>query len=122
MIDFYFLNALGLIAQLAHHSEWSHSMSTYARVSLSDTEARTLHSTIVDQEFQISVALPWEYSAHPGKKYPVIYVLDAHMHFGMVTQILRQMSVEVPFCHQVPHAIIVGIGYPEAGPAGDNFA
>lgn len=97
-------------------------MTTFPRATLSDTEVRTLRSSIIDQEYLISVALPSEYSDEPEKNYPVIYLLDANMHFGMVTQILRQMNVRVPFCHQVPDAIVVGIGYPEQETSAATFA
>ena len=90
--------------------------TTFPQVSLANTEARTLQSSINEQEYQISVALPPMYADHPEKKYPVIYLTDANGFFGMVTQILRHINLPVPFCHHLPDAIIVGIGYPDRGP------
>jgi len=97
-------------------------MKTFPQATIPNTEVRTLRSSIVDQEYLISVALPSEYSDFPEKTYPVIYMLDANTLFGMVTQILRNMNWRVPFCSQLPDAIIVGIGYPESGPKATTLA
>ncbi len=79
------------------------------------TEVRTILSSVVGQEYLISVALPFHYDEHPEKTYPVIYVLDANLHFGMVVDMVRVMNYRIPFCNELPDAIIVGIGYPVIG-------
>jgi predicted alpha/beta superfamily hydrolase len=66
----------------------------------------------VAQEFQIFIALPPD--AQPGKKYPVIYALDANGEFGTVTETVRLASFGAP---EIPPAVVVGIGYPVDGMA-----
>jgi hypothetical protein len=90
-------------------------MHNLALASIPATEVRTLRSLVVNQEYLISVALPFHYDEHPEKTYPVIYVLDGNLFFGMVTDMVRAMNVRVPFCNELPDAIIVGIGYPANG-------
>jgi hypothetical protein len=86
------------------------------------TEVRILHSAAVEQEFQISVALPFHYAEHPDKTYPVIYVLDANMYFGMVVEMVRTLAIRVPFCLQFPDVIVVGVGYPARGSLAEIYA
>ncbi len=90
-------------------------MTSYALASIPGTEVRMLHSEGVNQDYLISVALPFGYAERPDKSYPVIYVLDAHLYFGMVVDMVRAMNFRVPFCNELPDALIVGIGYPVEG-------
>ena len=71
------------------------------------TEIHHLYSAAIDQEYQISVALPRGYSAesHP---LPVLYLLDAAALFGTVAEGQRLMSL----VQEIPDIVIVGIGYP----------
>jgi predicted alpha/beta superfamily hydrolase len=61
-------------------------MTGSTRYSIVGTETRLIKSTFVDQEFQISIALPVFHSREPDKKCPVIYLLDSNFYFGMVTE------------------------------------
>ena len=79
----------------------------FSNFILSNTEVRTLFSPNVGQEFLIFVSLPRNYS-NSTKTYPVLYVLDANGYFAMVTQIVRQLELDLNF----PELIVVGIGYP----------
>jgi predicted alpha/beta superfamily hydrolase len=90
-------------------------MHNFPLASIPSTEMRTLHSSAVNQDYLISVALPFHFDEHPDKTYPVIYVSDANLFFGMVTDMVRAMNIRVPFCNELPDAIIVGIGYPVNG-------
>lgn len=90
-------------------------MSNFSPATIPATEVRTFRSLAADQEYLISVALPFHYAEHPDKTYPVIYVLDANMYFGMVVDMVRTLNIRVPFCNEFPDAIIVGIGYPTQG-------
>lgn len=90
-------------------------MSYFPLASIPATEVRTVRSAAVGEEFLISVALPFRYGERPEKRYPVIYVLDANLFFGMVVDMVRAMNVRVPFCNELPDAIIVGLGYPTNG-------
>lgn len=97
-------------------------MANFPLASIPATEVRTLRSSAVDQEYLISVALPFHYAEHPEKTYPVIYVLDANLFFGMVVEMVRMMNIRVSFCDELPDAIIVGIGYPVNGSLAESHA
>ena len=43
------------------------------------------------------------------KKYPVVYVLDANLFFGLVTDTVRLLQSG----HEIPDCIVVGGGYPD---------
>ncbi|MFN3334903.1 MAG: alpha/beta hydrolase [Caldilinea sp.] len=90
-------------------------MTHFPLASISATEIRTLRSSVANQDYLISVALPFHYDEHLERVYPVIYVSDANLFFGMVTDMVRAMNVRVPFCNELPDAVIVGIGYPADG-------
>jgi predicted alpha/beta superfamily hydrolase len=81
--------------------------SQYPQVTIPHTEVHMLSSSSVDQEYQISVALPFSY-ADSDERYPVLYVLDANGCFGMVTETVRTLQLG----EQCPELLIVGIGYP----------
>jgi len=97
-------------------------MNNFPLATIPATEVRTLHSTAVNQEYLISIALPFHYSEHPDKTYPVIYVLDGNMYFGMVVEMVRTLNIRVPFCSPFPDAVIVGIGYPVSGSLAEAYA
>ncbi len=83
-------------------------MSTLpSQITISNTELRTLNSSIVNQEFSIFVALPDTY-ASGDKTYPVLYMVDANADFGTVTGTLRSLTI----LNNIPEVVIVGIGYP----------
>src|SRR5215212_9178668 len=78
----------------------------YPRAALFGTEARTLFSTIRGREYHLSVALPASYKTS-AQAYPVIYVLDGDLFFGMAAG-LTPLS---QWFKEAPEAIIVGISY-----------
>lgn len=90
-------------------------MINFPLATIPATEVRMVQSLAIGQEYLISVALPFHYNEYPEKIYPVIYVLDGNLFFGMVTDMVRVMNVRVPFCNELPDAIVVGIGYPANG-------
>jgi predicted alpha/beta superfamily hydrolase len=78
----------------------------YPRTALFGTEERTFFSPTRGREYHLSVALPEGYRTST-QAYPVIYVLDGDLLFGMaagLTPITR-------WFWDVPEVIIVGIGY-----------
>ena len=83
------------------------------RVSLYDTEVRTLASALIDQEYRIFVALPGGYE-EAQEAYPTIYVLDADILFGTLVETARLLPLEGFFLGQqiVPETVLVGIAYP----------
>lgn len=90
-------------------------MSNFPLATIPATEVRTLRSSAVDQDYLISVACPFGYAEHPDYHYPVIYVLDANMSFGIVVETMRILNIRVPWSKEFPDAIVVGIGYPLSG-------
>jgi uncharacterized protein len=93
-------------------------MANFPLASIPATEVRRLQSSAVDQEYLISVALPFHYEEHPEKRYPMIYVLDGNMYFEMVVEMVRLMNL----CNELPDAIIIGIGYPVNGSLAASYA
>lgn len=78
----------------------------YPGTTLFGTEERTLFCPTRGREYHLSVALPDGYYTN-SQAYPVIYVLDADVIFGMaagLTPIARWFT-------EAPEAILVGISY-----------
>jgi predicted alpha/beta superfamily hydrolase len=78
----------------------------YPRTTVFGTEERTLFCPTRKREYHLSVALPASYTTST-QAYPVIYVLDADLFFGMAAG-LTPLS---QWFKRAPEAIIVGIGY-----------
>lgn len=72
---------------------------------LHNAEFVDYYSAAIDEKFRIFVASPT--FVEPGKKYPVIYVLDANGVFGSVMEMVRLQA----FTGEIPTAFVVGIGY-----------
>ncbi|MBO3697716.1 alpha/beta hydrolase [Roseivirga sp. E12] len=79
-------------------------------VQLANTEQFTIKSSSVDDDFEISVSLPFGY-AQSETTYKVLYILDANVTFGMAHDIQTLISFEP----ENPPMIIVGIGYKDFG-------
>jgi predicted alpha/beta superfamily hydrolase len=60
----------------------------------------------VDEEFKIHVYLPRGYPEE-GRRYPVIYLLDAEYSFGCVAYVARRLIKG----KEIPPVIVVGISY-----------
>lgn len=97
-------------------------MDRFPPAAILDTEVRTIQSSFAPQVYRISIALPFHYHEKSQQTYPVIYVLDANLYFGMVVEMVRAMNVRVPFCNELPDAIIVGIGYEVNGTLAQSHA
>ena len=78
----------------------------YPRTTLFGTEERTLFCPTLGREYHLSVALPDGYGKST-QAYPVIYVLDGDLFFGMAAGLTPLNS----WFSAAPEAIIVGIGY-----------
>jgi predicted alpha/beta superfamily hydrolase len=92
-----------------------HPMLNLSPASIPATHARIVHSAMANDDYLISVALPFHYEERPDTVWPVIYVLDGNMHFNMVVDMVRFMYIRVEFCNELPDALIVGVGYPVTG-------
>jgi predicted alpha/beta superfamily hydrolase len=75
------------------------------RVSIPNTEYREFTSQATRRPYAVFVALPDSYQSDPTKRYPVVYVTDAHIEFALTTYIYRLMRLT----NDVPELIIVGI-------------
>jgi predicted alpha/beta superfamily hydrolase len=81
-------------------------IEAYPRVGLVQTEDRKLASLLAGREYQLAVWLPESY-ASSEHHYPVIYILDGDLLFGMATSLTPLLN----WIDNVPEMIIVGIGY-----------
>ena len=73
--------------------------------SADGAEERALHSTVLQEERQFRVHLPASYGRDPGRRYPVIYVLDGSsqdVHTAASAALLARIGA-------IPEAIVVGI-------------
>lgn len=77
--------------------------------ALPNTQVRQLQSTSNNAIYRLYVATPPEYAAS-GKKYPVVYMLDADYSFAMTRNIVQFMSDR----GKLPEMILVAIAYPGA--------
>jgi predicted alpha/beta superfamily hydrolase len=78
----------------------------YPRTALFGTEERTLFCATRGREYHLSVALPEDYRTST-QAYPVIYVLDGDLFFGMAAG----LTPLTRWFWGVPEVIIVGISY-----------
>jgi uncharacterized protein len=82
------------------------SGETFPRVSLYQTQERSLSSHLVRREYQLAVLLPESY-ASSQTPYPILYLLDGDVYFGAAASFTQLMN----WLDNVPELIIVGIGY-----------
>jgi predicted alpha/beta superfamily hydrolase len=82
------------------------------------SEVRMMKSKHTGRKYRITISLPYAYTKPLIKgwpfddapdKWPVVYLIDANWHFGMVTDLIRSMA----WWRSTTDAIVVGIGYPE---------
>jgi len=85
-----------------------HLPAAKAAVTVPNTESRTLHSTLYDQDFDIMIRLPDTYHPDSSMIYPVMYVTDANRSFPMVANISFLLGFPKT---DFPEVIVVGIGY-----------
>jgi hypothetical protein len=71
------------------------------------SDARIMRSELTGKDYLISVSLPYGYHDEPEKQWPVVYLLDGNVYFGMITEIVRSMAG----CGPTSGAIVIGIGY-----------
>ena len=82
------------------------------------SEVRTMVSQNSGKKYRISIGLPYAYHESRGsggpfdkplEQWPVVYLVDGDLYFGMVTDIVRAMA----WCETTTDAIVIGIGYPQ---------
>jgi predicted alpha/beta superfamily hydrolase len=67
-----------------------------------------IRSELIGTDYLVSVGLPYDYDEEPEKKWPIVYLLDSNIFFGMTTEMVRIMAL----CGPTSDAVVVGIGYP----------
>jgi len=82
------------------------SQNEFEDFSLYNTKAGYIYSEIVADSFFILVSVPDSY-ASGYNNYPVLYVLDGDISFGMAASISRYLQMG----NNIPELILVGIGY-----------
>ena len=75
-------------------------------VSIPGSEHHTIQSSYVDQTYQIKVWLPLDYAGSKDS-FLTVYLLDADLHFGMASDIVRWLQR----FQEIPGVIVVGISY-----------
>ncbi|MEJ0102676.1 MAG: alpha/beta hydrolase-fold protein [Bacteroidota bacterium] len=86
-------------------------------VTIPGTEVRTITSSIVQgQEYQLYISLPPGYK-DPGKKFPVLYVLDGQWDFTLAYSIFGEQY----FDGFIPGIIVVGITWGGKTPNPDSL-
>ena len=83
-------------------------MSSSSPTILLNSYTHHFHSAILRDDLKISVGLPHSYYHQPKQLFPVLYVLDADLFFGLITDMTRLMHID----GACPEIIVVGIGYP----------
>jgi predicted alpha/beta superfamily hydrolase len=74
--------------------------------NLYNTQLKLLNSQFVDDTFHIFISLPDDYD-NTDKRYPVLYVLDGDISYGIAAGITRYLEIG----GNIPELIVIGIGY-----------
>jgi len=83
----------------------------YDEVTLFSTEKRSIHSEIVNDNFEIYISLPYKYP-NTDTTYPVLFCLDANIKFGLISTVINTQGT---LMKEIPEIIVVGIAYPMKG-------
>lgn len=86
------------------------TISSVPDYSLYNTKAEYIYSETVADSFLILVSVPDDYNSS-GQSYPVLYVLDGDIAFGMAASVARYLQIG----GSIPELIVVGIGYGTIG-------
>jgi predicted alpha/beta superfamily hydrolase len=85
----------------------SESIAQHPPVTLPGTEIRSIHSDIINQDFELYIKLPWSYEKS-DTTYPVLFTTDANRTFPIYST--HSLIYETPGSGN-DEIIIVGIGY-----------
>jgi predicted alpha/beta superfamily hydrolase len=81
--------------------------TAFPRVSLPNSEVRTLTSAATGRDYDLYVHLPADYAQRQQQQYPVLYLLDGQWDFKLLDSIQGGLAYD----GFVPEMIIVGITY-----------
>ncbi len=88
----------------------------FSRVEIPGSQVRKIHSSIVNQEYQLNILLPGDHSTS-DKKYPVVYLMDAQWDFPLVSAIIGQQYYD----GFIPQVILVGVTWGGTNPNHDSL-
>ncbi|RYY70457.1 MAG: DUF3471 domain-containing protein [Chitinophagaceae bacterium] len=91
------------------------AMAQFPAVTIPGSQVRKIQSYIVNQEYELHVLLPANYSE--AKKYPVVYLMDSQWDFPLAKSIYGQQY----FDGFIPELIIVGVTWGGANPNADSL-
>jgi predicted alpha/beta superfamily hydrolase len=105
------IGALGCLLMISACASQTPAASNLVlpKVTLPNSEVRTLKSTNTGRTYDLYIRLPEEYA--PNRQYPVLYVLDGQWDFKLLDSIYGGLHYD----QFIPEIIIVGITY-----SGDN--
>ena len=84
------------------------SGESLSEVALPNTRLHHLVAqNITDQSYELRMALPPSYSDSPDARYPVLYLLDGDICFGMAVDIVGHLI----FGTHIPEILIAAVGY-----------
>lgn len=73
--------------------------------TLENTRVHQLQSNIIDQQYEVRIALPGAYFENPTQEFPIVYVLDGQWNFTIVHDINGKLSYDTT----TPAVIIAAI-------------
>jgi len=100
------LTTLLFISVIPIYPQTSSDNTNSKQYSLYNATEEYIFSELVADTFHVMVSVPDGYYSS-DKRYPVLYVLDGDVAFGMAASIARYLQIG----ENIPELIIVGIGY-----------
>jgi len=80
---------------------------TFPRVTIPDSQVRTMRSTSTGRDYDLYIHLPSDYAQDKNTKYPVLYIHDGQWDFKLMDAVLGGLVYD----KFVPQMILVGITY-----------
>jgi predicted alpha/beta superfamily hydrolase len=94
------------ISVISIYPQTSSDNINFKQYSLYNATEEYIYSELVADTFHVMVSVPDGYYSG-DKRYPVLYVLDGDVAFGMSASIARYLQIG----ENIPELIVVGIGY-----------
>jgi predicted alpha/beta superfamily hydrolase len=80
---------------------------TFPRVTIPDSQVRTIRSTSTGRDYDLYIHLPSDYEQAKNTRYPVLYILDGQWDFKLMDSVVGGLVYD----KVVPQMILVGITY-----------
>lgn len=80
---------------------------TFSRVTIPDSQVRTIRSTSTGRDYDLYIGLPSDYEQTKNTRYPVLYILDGQWDFKLMDSVVGGLVYD----KVVPQMILVGIAY-----------